>query len=134
MEEMTMEELKYSKIRRAVNWFDVWRRKPGMWAYALNRITGIFLVIYLYLHLVILSMLTRGPGAWDSFVALARTPYFLTLDVILLAGILIHGLNGIRVALTGFGIGVKSQKALFVVLMLVAIVVLGVAAFKIYGG
>jgi len=51
-------------------------------------------VEYLYLHLAVLSMLLRGPGAWDAFVSLARTPYFLTLDVILLAGILIHGLNG----------------------------------------
>lgn len=129
-----MEELNYPKIRRAVNWFDVRWRKPGMWAYALNRITGIFLVVYLYLHLAVLSMLSRGPGSWDAFISLARTPYFLTLDVILLAGILIHGLNGLRVALTGFGIGVKAQKGLFAVLMLVAIVVLGVAALKIYGG
>ena len=35
-------------------------------------------------------------------MSLARSPYFLTLDVVLLAGILIHGLNGLRVALTGF--------------------------------
>ena len=52
------------------------------------------------------------------------SPYFLTLDVVLLAGILIHGLNGLRVALTGFDIGVKAQKALFGTLMLVALVAL----------
>ena len=129
-----MEHLEYPKLRRAGRWFGVRRRKTGMWAYALNRITGIALVVYLYLHLAVLSMLSRGPGSWDSFVSLARTPYFLTLDVILLAGILIHGLNGLRVTLTGFGIGVKAQKGLFVILMLVAVVVLGVAALKIYGG
>ena len=37
----------------------------------------------------------------DAFVSLARSPFFLTFDVILLAGILIHGLNGLRVTLTG---------------------------------
>lgn len=105
-----------------------------MWAYALNRITGIGLVVYLYLHLAVLSLLTHGPGSWDAFVSLARSPYFLTLDVILIAGALIHGLNGLRVALTGFDIGVKAQKALFVILMLVAIVTLGTAAFMIFGG
>jgi succinate dehydrogenase / fumarate reductase, cytochrome b subunit len=129
-----MATLEQPKVRRAARWFDVRHRKLGMWAYALNRIAGIGLVVYLYLHLVILSTLSRGPGGWDAFVALARSPFFLSLDVILLAGILIHGLNGLRVALTGFDVGVKKQKALFSALMLVAVVALGVAVIKIFGG
>jgi len=124
----------HHKVRRAGRWFDVRRRKLGMWAYALNRIAGIGLVVYLYLHLVVLSTLSRGPGSWDAFVSLARQPYFLLLDVILLAGILIHGLNGLRVTLTGFDVGVKRQKALFSALMLMAVVALSVAALKIFGG
>ena len=129
-----MATLNYKKIRRASRWFDVRRRKLGMWAYALNRITGIGLVVYLYLHLGVLSLLARGQSSWDSFVSLARSPYYLALDVLLLAGILIHGLNGLRVALTGFDIGVSAQKALFSVLMLVAAVALVAAALKIFGG
>jgi len=131
----TLEQpLEKSKYRRAGRWFDVRRRKAGMWAYALNRITGIGLVVYLYLHLGVLSLLSRGPTSWDSFVSLARSPSFLTLDVILLAGFLIHGLNGLRVALTGFNIGVKQQKVLFSALILVTIVALTVAELKILGG
>jgi succinate dehydrogenase / fumarate reductase, cytochrome b subunit len=129
-----MATLNYPKVRRAGRWFDVRHRKLGMWAYALNRVTGIGLVVYLYLHLVVLSMLAGGPGSWDSFVSLARSPYFLALDVILLAGILVHGLNGLRVALTGFNIGVRAQKTLFGILMLVAAVALVAAALKIFGG
>jgi succinate dehydrogenase / fumarate reductase cytochrome b subunit len=133
MEEVTMATLKYPKVRRAGRWFDVRRRKLGMWAYALNRITGIGLVVYLYLHLAVLSLLLRGPGSWDSFVSLARAPFFLTLDVILLAGMLIHGLNGLRIVLTGLDVGVKAQKVLFGVLMLIAAIALGAAALKIFG-
>lgn len=128
-----METLKYPKLRRAGRWFDVRRRKAGSWAYALNRITGIGLVVYLYLHLAVLSMLLRGPGLWDAFVALARSPYFLALDVILFAGALIHGLNGLRLALTSFAIGVKIQKALFSIVMIVTVVTLAVVALKIFG-
>jgi succinate dehydrogenase / fumarate reductase, cytochrome b subunit len=128
-----MERLEYPKFRRAARWFDVRRRKLGMWAYALNRITGVGLVVYLYLHLAVLSMLTRGPGSWDAFVSIARSPYFLALDVVLLAGALIHGLNGLRIAFTSIDVGVKAQKAIFSVLMLVGAVALGVAAFKIFG-
>jgi succinate dehydrogenase / fumarate reductase cytochrome b subunit len=129
-----MATLNYPKIQRAGRWFDVRRRKLGMWAYALNRITGIGLVVYLYLHLGVLSLLARGQSSWDSFVSLARSPYYLALDVLLLAGILIHGLNGLRVALTGFDVGVKAQKALFVILMLAAAVALVAAALKIFAG
>jgi succinate dehydrogenase / fumarate reductase cytochrome b subunit len=99
-----------------------------------NRITGIGLVVYLYLHLIILSQLLGGPGPWNAFVSLARSPFFLTLDVVLIAGALIHGLNGPRIALTGFGIGVKWHKALFGVLMSVAVIALVAAALLIYGG
>lgn len=127
-----MSTLNYRKVSWASHWLDVRRRKLGMWAYALNRITGVGLVVYLYLHLVVLSLLLRGAAAWDSFVALARSPFYLALDVILLAGILIHGLNGIRIALTGFGIGVSAQKAIFIVLMVVSAVALWVAALKIF--
>jgi succinate dehydrogenase / fumarate reductase, cytochrome b subunit len=127
-----MSTLGYRKVSRASRWLDVRRRKLGMWAYALNRITGIGLVVYLYLHLVVLSLLLRGPTAWDSFVALARSPFYLALDVIMLAGILVHGLNGLRIALTGFGIGVGAQKALFTILMIVSAIALWVAALKIF--
>ena len=124
--------LNYPKAKQAARWFDIRRRRAGMWAYALNRITGIGLVVYLYLHLGVLSMLLRGQTAWDSFVSLARSPFYLTLDVILLAGILIHGLNGIRLAVTGFGFNLRAQKALFVILMIAGVVILIAAAIKIF--
>jgi succinate dehydrogenase / fumarate reductase cytochrome b subunit len=127
-----MSTLNYSKTRQAARWFDIRRRKAGMWAYALNRITGIGLVVYLYLHLGILSMLMRGQSAWDAFVALARSPFYLTLDVILLAGILIHGLNGLRLAFTGLGFSVGAQKALFIILMVIGAILLLIAALKIF--
>ncbi|MBV8226407.1 MAG: hypothetical protein JO232_14595 [Verrucomicrobia bacterium] len=129
-----MSKLDYRKLRRAGRWIDVRHRGLGMWAYTLNRITGTGLVVYLYLHLCFLSLLLRGPNAWDSFVAVAHSPFVLALDLILLAGILIHGLNGLRITLTGLGVGVGAQRALFVTLMTVSAVALCVAALRIFGG
>jgi succinate dehydrogenase / fumarate reductase cytochrome b subunit len=122
----------HSKLRRLAQWGDVRRRGLGMWAYALNRLTGLGLVVYLYLHLAVLSRLAGGPAGWDAFIAVARTPAFLALDVLLLAGLLIHGLNGLRVTLNGFGLGVPAQKRLFVALMLVAALALIASALKIF--
>ena len=86
----------------------------GGLAFIVNRLAGLGLVAYLYLHLVILSMLVRGPNAWDDFVDIARSPPFLALDVVLLAGMLIHALNGIRVVLVGLGLVVRRQSALLI--------------------
>jgi succinate dehydrogenase / fumarate reductase cytochrome b subunit len=123
-----------NKKLRFLRWFDFRRGRLGMLAYILNRVTAIGLVAYLFIHMVVLSMLAGGPKAWNPFVAMVRSPFFLMLDVILLAGLLIHGLNGIRVALTGFGVGVRGQKPLFVALMLVAAVALLAGALKIFMG
>jgi len=86
----------------------------GGLAFIVNRLAGLGLVAYLYLHLVILSMLVRVPNAWDDFVDIARSPPFLALDVVLLAGMLIHALNGIRVVLVGLGLVVRRQSALLI--------------------
>jgi succinate dehydrogenase/fumarate reductase cytochrome b subunit len=83
----------------------------GGLAFVVNRAIGLGLVAYLYLHLLILSMLARGPEAWDSFVDLASSPPFLALDVILLVGILIHAANGVRVVLIGLGLVARGQRA-----------------------
>lgn len=106
----------------------------GGLAFALNRITGLGLVLYLYLHLIILSTLVRGAGAWDQFVELALSPPFLALDVILLTGMLIHGLNGIRVGLVGLGLVASRQKAMLIAFMAIAALVALVGALRIFSG
>lgn len=119
--------------RHVGRWFVPLGRGLGMWAYVVNRVAGIGLVVYLYLHLGILSLLSGGQGSWNSFVAVAKSPLFLVLDVGLIAGALVHGLNGLRVGLLGFGFLVWVQKPLFVGLMAVALVAVVVSAVKILG-
>ena len=94
-------------------WYDPRGRGLGGFAFAANRVTGLGLVFYLYLHLGVLSLLLRGEQAWNDFLAVATTTVFLGLDVLLLIGILYHGLNGIRVALVGTGVVPDRQKALW---------------------
>lgn len=118
--------------RGVASWFDVRGRRVGAWAFALNRITGLGLVLYLIIHLAVLSLLAQGEAAWNDFITLAKTPFFLFLDVVLIFGILFHGLNGIRVALVGMGIGVRSQKTAFWALMTVGGVLLVASAVGIF--
>ena len=97
-----------------------------------NRLTGLGLVVYLYLHLVILSTLLRGPQAWDGLVELFRHPLFLAFDLLLVLGLAFHGLNGLRVALVGSGLLVDRQRALLVATGILVGLVTLVAAVRIF--
>jgi succinate dehydrogenase / fumarate reductase cytochrome b subunit len=119
--------------RKPLEWFNLKGKRVGFWAYVVMRLSAVGLVLYLFLHLVILSQLAMGPVQWDSFVALVKSPAFLLLDVILIVGILAHGLNGIRLSLIGFGIGVPSHKLLLwlaVILTLVFSIISALAIFS----
>lgn len=96
-----------------MSWFDPRHRQPGSWAFILNRITALGLTFYLALHLFMLGKLAQGPAAYDSFIELAKTPLVKFGELLVIAAGLIHGLNGIRIALTSFGIGVTIQRQLF---------------------
>lgn len=100
-------------VRQVVRWFDPRQRDSGSWAFILHRLSGIGLTVYLGMHLLVLSTLARGPAAYDSFVALAKSPLFLLGELLLIAGGLYHGLNGLRVSLTSFGFGLAYQRQLF---------------------
>jgi len=113
-------------------WFDVRGRSLSTLAFALNRLTAIGLTVYLFLHLSVLSLLLRGPEGWDQFVALARHPLFLLLDVVLLFGVVYHMANGIRVALVGMGVAHTRPKSLFYVLVGIALVAFVVGAVLIF--
>jgi succinate dehydrogenase / fumarate reductase cytochrome b subunit len=93
-------------------WFDPRGRTTGGRSFALHRITGLALVFYLYLHLGVLSMLLVGRSAWGDFLSVFTSKGFLAFDVVLLFGVVFHGLNGIRVALVGSGVGVKYERAM----------------------
>jgi len=113
-------------------WFDPRGRRLGGWAFALNRLTGLGLVAYLYLHLGVLALLARGPEAWDAFVDFALNPLVLVGDVVLIFGMLFHGLNGLRVGLVGYGVVASRQAALFVGLMIIGAIVLVVATLRVF--
>ena len=130
----TTRPVQRSRLRRMSGWFDVRRRGPDAWAFALNRLTGIVLVLYLFVHLAVLSLLARGPDAWDDFLSLVRSPLALGLEALLVAVLLFHGLNGLRVILVNLGIGTRARKTLFGVLMLVAAIAAVVSTTLMFGG
>jgi succinate dehydrogenase / fumarate reductase, cytochrome b subunit len=125
------------KPRKAGNfyqWFELRGLNLNTLAFIMNRVSGIGLTVYLFMHLIVLSQLARGAGAYDGFIALAHNPLFVAGEFLVVAAVLLHGLNGIRIGLTSLGIAVPSQKALFLGLMALALVGCAVFAVKMFGG
>jgi succinate dehydrogenase / fumarate reductase, cytochrome b subunit len=111
-----------SSPTKFLRWFDPRNRQVGTWAFILNRVTALGLTLYLLLHLIALSQLAQGAAAYDSFIAFAKNPIFKVGEMLVIAAGLIHGLNGIRIAMNSFGWGIRIQKQAFIALMLLAIV------------
>jgi succinate dehydrogenase / fumarate reductase cytochrome b subunit len=114
-------DIQGSVLGRAAKWFDPRWRTLNMLGFILNRVTALGLTLYLFLHLGVLSRLAQGAKAYDSFIALAHSPVFIFGEALVVAAGFIHGLNGIRIALNSFGVGARYQKALLVVVLLVAL-------------
>ncbi len=114
------------------NWFNPVGRQTGGWAYILQRVTALGLTFYLFLHLIVLSLLAQGPSGYDGFLALVRSPIFVAGELLVVAAGILHGLNGVRVILTTFGVSVTRQKRLFYALFglgLAIIIVFGIRMF-----
>ena len=118
--------------RKFLSWFIPLRREIGSWAFALNRITALGLTLYLFLHLIVLGRLAQGPGAYDEFLLLTENPFIKLGEWAVVAAAILHGLNGIRVLLTSFGVGVTRQKQFFYGLMAVAVVVILIFTARMY--
>jgi succinate dehydrogenase / fumarate reductase cytochrome b subunit len=120
------------KPANLIKWFDPRNKSLGTWAFILNRITGLGLTLYLFLHLIMLGQLAKGPEAYDGFIALVRNPVFLAGELLVIAAAFIHGLNGIRIGITSFGIAGGKQKQLFIGLMTVAMIAIVYFAVRMF--
>ncbi|MCX7838877.1 MAG: succinate dehydrogenase, cytochrome b556 subunit [Anaerolineae bacterium] len=97
-------------------------RGLGMWAFWLHRLTGLAIAGYLLIHILVISTVVGGAENFNAAMKFFKAPLFILLEMGLIAVILIHGLNGIRIILFDLGYGVKNQKQIFIALMLLAII------------
>jgi succinate dehydrogenase cytochrome b subunit len=71
-----------------------------------------------------------GPERLNSFFGAFDKPFLVFLDSLLVAAVLYHALNGVRVLLMDFGIGIKRHKAVFWICMLIAAAAVWGFAYK----
>ncbi|MDA8086702.1 MAG: hypothetical protein M0Z75_08385 [Nitrospiraceae bacterium] len=102
-----------------------YRSGTGFWAFILHRGSGVLLALFILPHLYMLYFL-KDPSRYEairSFFFYARPAVRLT-GVGVLALVLAHGLNGIRVMLLEAGTPSRFQKALFRAAVLLGLLLL----------
>ncbi len=120
-----------SLLRRLAYWLEPRRRDPGWLAFALNRFAGHILILYLLAHMVVLSRLAAGPAGWNSLLGLFGSTPFLIGDTLLIAAVVFHGLNGLRVAAFTAGWGVRHPNAWVAAVLVVSAAMVVFAAWEI---
>lgn len=85
----------------------------GLTAHFIQRVTGVLLLIYLFLHVHTIHELSRGQRAFDAALSTFRHPLFKLLEIALLGTVILHALNGVRITLLDVGVGHRRQRQLF---------------------
>lgn len=120
--------------RHFLRWFDPRQRGISTIAFIINRISAIGLTFYLILHLIVLSKLVSGSQAYDSFIYLAKSPIIMIGELVVIAGAVIHGLNGIRITLNSFGVFTRIQKQLFIAIMVASVMIIAIFGIRMFFG
>ena len=101
----------------------LYRGKVGMWSWVLHRITGVAIFFFLLVHVLDTALVRVSPAAYNVVIATYKTPLIGLAELGLVAAILYHGLNGIRITLIDFwSKGAKYQNQMFWVVMTITIV------------
>lgn len=72
------------------------RLEVHRWAFYAHRISGLAIFAFLALHLVDVGLIAVSPDLYDEVHALYGTAPMRVFEILLLAGILYHAFNGLR--------------------------------------
>ncbi|NKY37053.1 succinate dehydrogenase, cytochrome b556 subunit [Nocardia speluncae] len=89
----------------------LYRGDPGMWSWALHRITGVTVFFFLFVHVLDTALVRVSPEIYDEAIELYKTPIVALMEMGLVFCVLFHALNGVRVILVDFwSQGPRYQK------------------------
>ncbi|RKX27808.1 MAG: succinate dehydrogenase, cytochrome b556 subunit [Candidatus Zixiibacteriota bacterium] len=115
-----------SKLKAMIKDADL-NKNIGNFSYWLHRVTGIGLSIYLIIHIYVLSSAISGPESFNERMGSVQNPFFAVLEVLLIAGVFAHMLNGLRITITDFFSWSRGHKVLFWILAVIFVILMIVA-------
>src|SRR5438045_1967661 len=74
--------------------------EPSSWL--AHRVTGVAIILFLFAHVVDTALVGWGPNAYNRVVRVYQNPIVGLLELGLVAAVLYHALNGVRIMITDF--------------------------------
>lgn len=111
----------------------LYRGDPGMWSWVLHRISGVTLFFFLFVHVLDTALVRVSPDTYDHVIETYKNPLVGVMEMALVALVLYHGLNGIRVMLVDFwSEGPRHQRLMLWIILAIWFVVMVPAAGRLF--
>lgn len=80
----------------------IYKGHVGQWSWMLHRITGVAVILFLFVHVVDTAIIGWGPEAYEKVLRAYANPIVHLLLLGLVIAVLYHSLNGLKVTLIDF--------------------------------
>jgi succinate dehydrogenase / fumarate reductase cytochrome b subunit len=80
----------------------IYRGHEGQYSWLLHRITGVAIILFLFAHVIDTAVIGWGPNAYNRVVRVYENPVVRLLELGLVAAVLFHSFNGIKIMLIDF--------------------------------
>ena len=80
----------------------LYRGREGMWSWLAHRVTGFLVFFFLLVHVLDTSLVRISPETYNSIIGSYKNPVMGLGEAGLVAAIVFHAFNGIRVILVDF--------------------------------
>jgi succinate dehydrogenase / fumarate reductase, cytochrome b subunit len=102
----------------------MYKGQSGMWSWLFHRISGLGILLFLFIHIVDVSMLSFGPSIYNQSVLLFDYWVVRLLSLALIVAVLFHAFNGVRImAIDFWRKGARYQRVMFGIVLAVTIIV-----------
>ena len=88
-------------------------KSTGFISFFLRRVTGVALVLYLFIHMWVIGSAIQGPEVFDARLNLVQTDFFKLAEIALLAAVVYHAFDGIRLLIVHYFNVTNYRKSLF---------------------
>ena len=88
--------------RRASELGPLYRGREGQWSWIFHRVTGVVIILFLFAHVVDTALVGWGPNAYNRVVNVYKNPIVGVMELGLVAAVLFHALNGLRIMAIDF--------------------------------
>ena len=108
----------------------IYRGGQGQWAWALHRITGVLVFLFLMAHIIDTALVGFGPKLYNRVIGVYHNPVIRLMEIGLAGAVLFHALNGLRImAVDFFPKASDRQRELFAVVVGLFLILFAPAVF-----